>query len=67
MAVEIIFVSETPHNNIIKKILTEDALYNNYERANASIRAFGTHIDMIIKEEGKTKIFIKNIDNLLLG
>ena len=67
MQVQVIFEGEVNNRGAIVQMMNEDVLFATKEAANISLRALGSRIDRIETTEGVQKVFIKSIDNLLLG
>lgn len=65
--IKVVYTGAVRCQDVVSKLLTEDKLFTDVERANMSIRAFGGQIDKIVEEGDTRTIYIKEIDNLLLG
>lgn len=67
MKIKVVYSGNIKCKDIINKMIQEDLLFKNNSEANASLKAFGGMIDKIVNEGDVQTIYIKPVDNLLLG
>lgn len=67
MKVNVVFVNDIRNKSAIATMISEDCLFASRPEANVSLRALGAMIDRIETINDQQTIYVKSIDNLLLG